>query len=743
MRKILSSSHILLFLIVLLPYLPALWHPFSDIDDLVYVTRNLVVKNGLTSEGIKWAFTTLYFGNWCPVTWTSHMLDIEIFGMWAGGHHLVSILLHAFTALFLFHFFLTTTGSLSRSFVLALLFGLHPVHVEAVVWISSRKDVLAGFFLSLVLLSHLRYTEKPGIGRYLTTLILFFLGLCSKGSLVPFALILLLLDIWPLKRVNPAQLSSSGQILRHLLMEKAPFILLALSFAGITAYAQHQMGAMEGLWQPPPAIGLGNGIYNALSSICRILWPFNKLGFPYPVYTAPLSIMILSSVFLILVTLLTVNRGSVYPSLPVGWFWFILGTMPFLQIIQIGLQPAADRWMHLPSLGIFIMLVWAPFPSEIKVPWSVVKMLSAILLSSLAAACLFQVHLWRDSLFILRHTISRTRDNPIAHRYLSAILKKRGLEDEALEEAVKSVRLLPVAPSFSDLLSILQQKGDASKVTEHLNLKEFPNRAFSLTNQARTLLLIAENSEANTSYSAKFSKDATAEALNLGEESLSITPASASYSVVSLALLKMGRIDDAEKILLQAITQFPISADFAITLSVVYFRKGDLKNALSFNLEAVKIDPNSHRARRNLSSLYLTTGRKEAALSEAEKAVEITDEVPANFIALGDALYSLNRFSGAETAYAKALSLSPRSDMAFNGRGAALFAMGDLDGARDAFSRSLNIRPDAAVPLLNLGAVLLKQGKRLEAEEALKRAVRLDPKLRPVTDSLPARDNVL
>jgi len=333
---------------------------FVRFDDDEYVLENPHIADGLTPEGIRWAFTTVYASNWHPVTWLSHMLDVNMFGMWAGGHHLSSLLIHLLNTLLLFGFLMSATRRLWPSTVVAALFAIHPIHVESVAWVSERKDVLSCLFWIATMWAYLQYVRKPRWPRYFAVVVLFALGLMSKPMLVTLPLVLLLLDYWPLARFEPASqgdgLRPSGSHMLRILLEKAPLMALSVCSAVITLAAQR--GAVTKL----DTVNMGPRLTNVIISygryIGKMFWP-SKLTVFYPFvhkahYLAAFCILL----FLAAVTVWVLYRGSSSKYLVTGWFWYLITLMPVIGLVQIGAQSHADRYTYIPLIGIFIIIAY-------------------------------------------------------------------------------------------------------------------------------------------------------------------------------------------------------------------------------------------------------------------------------------------------------------------------------------------------------------------------------------------------
>jgi hypothetical protein len=332
---------------------------FVSIDDEVYVTQNDQVKNGMTPEGVIWAFLTTFGEFWHPLTWLSLMLDSATYGMWAGGYHVTNLLLHIFSAMLLFGFLSRMSAEIWKSAFVAAFFALHPLHVESVAWIAERKDVLSGFFWMLTLYLYGEYARQPNHPKYLLTLLAFVGGLMSKAMVVTLPVVMLLLDYWPLNRLG----AQSGKRWLWLLKEKAPFFLFSAIFSVITMLARQHLTAQNDAFIDRVA----NAPVSFIAYLEKSFWPLDLAVFyPFPEQMILWQVLT-ATIVSITVTVLVIRKRLQYPFLFVGWFWYAVVIFPVLGFIQVGRQGMADRFTYLPLVGIGIMLAWGLpllFPKE-------------------------------------------------------------------------------------------------------------------------------------------------------------------------------------------------------------------------------------------------------------------------------------------------------------------------------------------------------------------------------------------
>jgi tetratricopeptide (TPR) repeat protein len=436
----------LLFMLVAGVFLPALTHGFITYDDPVYVTENPHVAGGLTWANVCWAFRSTEASNWHPLTWLSHMVDGAIFGLHPWGHHLTNVILHAINAVLLFVALRRMTGAPWRSLFVAALFGLHPLHVEAVAWVSERKEVLSSTFWMLVLWAYARRAElardrRPGAMAYYGWALLFFaLGLMCKPMLVTLPFVLLLLDYWPLNRWK----GSSTAARWALLAEKVPFLALSAAASAVTLFAQGNGGAVGLTEDYPWPVRLGN----ALVAYCRYLgkcfYPA-KLAVFYPYFAEqlPLRETLSAGLLLAAVTVAAAALVRQRPYLMVGWLWFVGTLVPVIGLVQVGAQSLADRYTYVSLTGVFIMATWAA--ADISASWPhrrrVLGVAAGALLAGLASLTCRQLGFWKDGASLFRHTLAVTQRNWVAHANLFATLSKSS-SPEASAEFQETVRIL-------------------------------------------------------------------------------------------------------------------------------------------------------------------------------------------------------------------------------------------------------------------------------------------------------------
>lgn len=424
-------------------------HRFIHFDDGAYVFDNQVVRAGLTLNGVKWAFTTLYAGYWMPLTWLSHMLDCQLFGLSAGGPHLSNLLFHIANTLLLFLWLLRATRTPGPAFLVAALFAWHPLHVESVAWVAERKDVLSTFFWLLTMWAYLWYVERPAGGRYFLVLLCFGLGLMVKPMLVTLPLALLLLDYWPLHRWTPNQ-QDEKTFTRvtggRLVLEKVPLLILSLLCSAVTVYAQKTSGALARLGEIPLTERVATALVAYVWYPLKMLWP-SRLAvlYPHPLDTFPLWQVLGAGLILVLISILIIRLRRSYPYLLVGWLWYLGTLLPVIGLVQVGDQAWADRFTYVPLIGLFILSVWGAREVTALLPGArgLRPLGAVIILAALLVVTFFQVRLWRDSITLFEHTLSVTGDNYLIQHNLGVALAARGQREQAAAHFLEALRLNP------------------------------------------------------------------------------------------------------------------------------------------------------------------------------------------------------------------------------------------------------------------------------------------------------------
>lgn len=437
---------LLLAVATFLLYLPSLENDFINYDDPAYVSSNSYVQQGVTRESAAWALKTTTEANWHPLTWISHMVDVQLFGLNSLGHHLTSALLHVINVVVLFLLLRHATGCIWRSALVAGLFAIHPLNVESVAWVAERKSLLCTLFMLLAIWAYYHYMRRPSLFRYSSIILWFALALMAKPMVLTLPVLFLLLDYWPLGRMsNPETVSDSGRPLSRLIAEKVPLLLLSLGSALITMYAQARGGAVGNLYSLPLGLRVKNAIYSYLSYILKGIWPSHLAVFyPHPENSLAWWKVSVAALFLVLVTGL-VWRYRERRYLVTGWLWYLVAMIPVIGIVQVGRQAMADRYAYIPFLGLFAIVVWlaADLSMENRMVRQVLAGVAIIVLCSYIYISSVQLRYWHNSYTLFSHALDVTRDNGIAEDNLGQALYTEGQPGLAMQHFAAAVRLMP------------------------------------------------------------------------------------------------------------------------------------------------------------------------------------------------------------------------------------------------------------------------------------------------------------
>lgn len=444
---------LLLAATVLVSYSSVTRNGFLNYDDNEYITNNPHVRAGLTWETVKWAFSTYDQANWHPLTWLSHALDCRLFGLNPAGPHMVNVFLQAANAVLLFLLLLGVTGFRWRSLMVAALFALHPINVESVAWAAERKNVLSMFFFLLALHAYGWYARGPGMRRYAVMTLLFVLGLLSKPQVIPFPLLLLLWDYWPLRRVagavEPDRAAQNANVpkmsIGWLVLEKLPLLMLSVASAVITMKAQRAGGAVKTISQYSLALRLETAVISYASYLGKAFWPSKLVAlYPHPTDLYPAWQIGLAAVWLLLITAWVLHaRDQRY--LLVGWFWFLGSMVPMIGLVQVGAQGMADRYAYIPFLGLFVMVTWLAADwarnHRLSVTWLAVPAISCLLV--LGSLTYRQVGYWHDIPSFWLRTLALTENNYVAHDTLGDFLSSQGRTEEAAAQFRAALAIRP------------------------------------------------------------------------------------------------------------------------------------------------------------------------------------------------------------------------------------------------------------------------------------------------------------
>lgn len=623
-----------LAVVVLLVFGRAMRFGFVNYDDDQYVYENGYIAEGLTSRGLAWMMTHHHVGNWHPLTTISHMVDCNLFGLDAGGHHAVNILLHAATSVLLLRLLLRMTGHFWPSAVVAALFAIHPLHVETVVWISDRKGVLSGLFFVLTLLAYERYARGPfSIRRYLWVLGLLALGLMSKPMLVSVPFLLLLLDYWPLRRWDsPAASDPSVAVWRRipwrLFMEKVPFVLLTAAFAVVTLFTQQI--TIESTDTLPMRVRIANALVAYVTYLGKSFWPFElSVFYPHPRETLPLWKAIAAFIVLAGMTMGAIAARRRHPYLLAGWLWYLGTLVPVIGLVQVGSQALADRYTYLPLIGFWIALAWGASSAmgalspRFRTACATAVVAMFVLLS---IRSIVQVSYWKDSFRLFRHALDCNPRNYTAHLNLANALAAEGNLDRAIEHYRAALDADPnhlIAMNNLGFALTLRGRWDEGMAYLRRTIERAPAFAQAHYNVGNALAAVNRLDEAIESYrtALKHSPDYVQAHNNLGatldgrgqtdeaiehyRRALALRP---KYSDALFnygnALARKGQLSEAEVCWRKAIAIQPRYAEAHVQLGTLLYNRGQVQEGIGHVRRALEINPNDQRARHHLQVMF-------------------------------------------------------------------------------------------------------------------------------------------
>jgi len=467
-RRIEIVICLLLSAACLVVYLQLINYDFVNYDDELYVTKNPHIQAGVTLKSVIWAFTTGHASNWHPLTWLSHMLDFELYGLNPMGHHWTNLQLHIANTLLLFIVLKLMTGAMLRSAFVSALFAIHPLHVESVAWVAERKDVLCAFFWMLSMYAYVGYVRYPKKKRYyISLIILFALGLMAKPMIVTLPFVLLVLDFWPLSRFQSIiheQKLNVFQAFNTLVWEKTPLFALTAISCGITFFVQQHGGAVASIEALPLKARAANAIVSYTNYIGKMIWPLH-LAVLYPFREWNTEQILISGVLLLLISTLAVRIWQRHPYVPAGWFWYLGTLIPVIGLVQVGAQRMADRYTYIPLIGLFIIIAWAM--PDILSKWRsrriVLGTISGAMIILFMICSWFQVHHWRNGVTLFTHAVESTNNNSIAYCELGHALNEQGKRDEAIIQFKSALKINPYyAEAHYELGVTLEAQGNST-----------------------------------------------------------------------------------------------------------------------------------------------------------------------------------------------------------------------------------------------------------------------------------------
>ncbi len=590
----------------------------------------------------------MYAANWHPLTWISHLVDYSLFGLNASGHHLTSLLMHAVSSTVLLLVLYRATRALWPSVMTAMLFAVHPLRVESVAWVAERKDVLSTLLFMLTVAAYVHYTRRRSIARYCVVFVLYACGLLAKPMLVTVPLVMLLMDVWPLRRVSVAAVRSSQFL--QVVAEKLPLAALAAASCVITIIAQERSGAIASL----ETVAVPTRLLNAIISYIRYMWMFVypsglAVFYPYPRRTS-VAAALAAALLVVAISTLSIRQAIKRPYVFVGWWWYVLTLIPVIGILQAGRQAYADRYTYIPQIGILVAVVWtaAEGTSKYGIPRHIVGIASWMLVATYATCTYSQAQEWSSSKTLFQHALEVTSENDVAYLNLGAALDHDGDFEGAMRNYKAVLRLEPnSADARNDLGEVLEKQGD------HMGAIDEFMQALALTdgrdaaahyNLARVLAAEEKLTEAEKHYRTAITLRPTyVEARNnLGQ-----------------LMLREGKFAEAVAELKETVRLRPDFANAHNNLGVALRRSGDVQGAIGEYQSAIRVDGRSVEAYHNLGNVLAQVGRNEEADVAYTAAVAIKPNDAETYIDWGDTLARRGKFVGAARLFAEALRVQP------------------------------------------------------------------------------------
>jgi len=667
-------------------------HEFLHFDDDIYVKENLHVRQGITLRNSFWAFTATRATNWHPLTWFSHMLDCQLFGVNSGLHHLTNLLFHIANTLLLFFILSRMTGAVWRSAFAAALFALHPVNVESVAWIAERKNLLSTFFWMLTMLSYSYYAVRPGVLRYLLTIILFTLGLLAKPMLVTLPFVFLLMDYWPLGRIRFTQARKEEHpvlgtpyapaSLARLVLEKVPLFILSAGSIAISFISLDQKTRAATQFSPL-SLRLANAVVSYVQYIGKMFWPVDlAIYYPFPTTMFPLWQIAGALLLLLVITAFVLYQWRRNPYLPTGWFWYLGTLFPVIGLVQGGLWPAlADRWAYVPFIGLFIMIAWGipDLIAQWRYKKAVLATLALAIIMALTSITYFQLGYWKDSITIFRHTLNVTVNNFIAHTNLGFAFEQKEMTDEAFFHFSEALMIKPDKASVqTNMGNILRKQGKADDSVRYYN------------------------------------------------EALRIDPD------FYPAHIGLGNLFKTQKRIRYAIYHYnealridPENAVAHFNLGNVLFDQGDIDGAVIHYSEVVRTEPYNADAHFNLGNALYNQGRVNEAIRHCKEALRIDPDNVEGHFGLGNVLRDRGNLDEAAIHYNEVLRIQPGFIQALNNLSLVYMKQGDYESALSSLERILEMNPDSVAAHYNMACLYAKQEMKEEALTWLRKAVGL------------------
>ena len=715
-KKQIPAIYLFLTIITLIAFRQLNQCDFINLDDPLYVTENVHIQNGITMEAIKWAFTTTYANFWHPLTMISHMLDVQLYGLNPHGHHLTSLLFHIANTLLLFFVFNRMTKEQWKSAFVAALFAVHPVHVESVAWVAERKDVLSTFFWMLTMAAYVFYVERPRLKSYLAVLALFILGLTAKPMVVTLPFVMLLMDYWPLRRLEqkeagpgtgtepdnslspkktkgiskkkrspqgkpdaarPAEHKYRWAAIRPLLVEKIPFFALIPLFGVLTYFAEG-----EAVTNYAPRVWISNAFVSYIIYMGKTIWPDNLAVFYphpglWPLWQAAGAALLLGAV-----TATVILAAKKFAYLAVGWLWFAGSMVPVIGIVQIGSHGWADRYTYIPLIGLFIMIAWGipELLQKRRYGKEALFASSALILACFMTVTWTQVGYWRNNIALYDHALKVTSRNDLIHINRGVAYANLGGYGQAIEDYNRAIEINPK-----------REKAYNNRGIAHAGLSDY-TQAIEDYNRA-----IDINPKFDEAYN------------NRGVAHAGLSDYRRAIGDYNRAIEINPRFEDAYD-----------------NRGMAYFLLGNPTRAIEDYNRAIELNPKFEEAYYNRGLAYADLGDQRQAIEDYNRAIEINPKREKAHNNRGIARGKLGEYRQAIEDYNRAIAINPKFEEAYNNRGIAYFRLGNHTQAIEDFDKSISINPRYGEAYKNRGLAYAKLGNQRQATEDMIKAAGLD-----------------
>ncbi|MBA4366419.1 MAG: hypothetical protein C0403_02140 [Desulfobacterium sp.] len=699
-------------------YIQVIDHGFTSIDDNIYIYENANVIGGLTKNNIAWAFHFTQKGDhtyYHPLSLISHMIDCHLFELQPGKHHLVNLFIHLTNTLLLFILFRIMTKSIWRSAFISAFFSLHPLNVDTVAWIAERKNLLSTFFWFSTILAYYYYSQKPGLPRYILVFLLMMAGLLCKPMLVTLPCVLLLLDFWPLERIQFSHILPIRKKI-YLILEKIPLLGLSLIWSYLSSLSMSRLDLTIPIDWVPLDIRIANAIMSYTIYLHKMLWPYDlAIYYPYPSKLPPIWQITCVIVFLTLISVFVLRTMKKMPWMAVGWLWYLGTLLPVLGLVQNGLWPKiADRWTYVPMIGIFIMITWGI--SEILKGSSKKKntliVLSNLFLIIMAITTWNQIRYWREDIKLFSHAVDVTENNVVAQSNLSYALQKQHRYAEAIPHFLQALRLKPNSEIFHNNLGNAYTKiNNHKEAIKHFKeaLRINPVAADPHNNLGNALQRLGKFEDAFFHYS----------------KAIEIKPENEStYYNVGLLFEKQNRMSEAIEYYQEAVQKKPDYANAHLALGNVLFKIGMIQKAETHYVNALKTNPNLTEAKTNLDIIQSYIKKIDTSVHRINEQIIQTPKNHLLYYHLGELYEKKEEVSAAFVQYQKANTLEPFFIPAIQRLAILHAARKEYDQSIFYLKQMIKFQPEVNKHYYNIACIYAKQDNIKESILWLSKAIR-------------------